>query len=147
MALRDVELEVAKLLEAAGLGSMSSNPPTLYAGPFPAGSPDVVLSVVDFGSGENAEPHLGGAGRVSLTAEVTVRVRGEKHRYAEARGKALEAWAACWEGRPASSLHVVPSGSGPTYLGPDPSGRHQFSFTVRVRYRASSSAGSLTPDT
>jgi hypothetical protein len=146
MALRDCAADLVAVLEAAGVGSTSATPPTLYSAPFPASGPEVLVSVVDFGGGEDAESHLGGSGRVSLTPEVTVRVRGPRHQYLEARDKAAAAWAACWYHAVGGYVRAVPSGNGPTYLGPDASGRHQFSFTVRMEYRATTAAGSVTPD-
>lgn len=147
MSLRDAAADLVAVLEAAGVGSTSSTPPTLYSAPFPSEAKDVLVSVVDFGSGEDAEPHLGGAARLSLVPEVTVRVRGQPHRYAEARDKAAEVWIACWYPEVAGYVRVVSAGNGPTYLGPDPSGRHQFSFTVRMEYRATAPAQSVSPDT
>ncbi|MFL5344359.1 MAG: hypothetical protein ACJ8AT_06185 [Hyalangium sp.] len=147
MALRDAAADLLAALESAGVGSTSSSPPTLYSAPLPAGGPEALVSVVDFGAAEDAEPRLGGAGRTSLSPEVTVRVRGERHAFAAAQALAQAAWAACWYPAVEGYVRVVPSGSGPSYLGPDPSGRHQFSFTVRMEYRATAAAGGVTPDT
>lgn len=146
MALRDCAADLVAVLEAAGVGSTTSTPPTLYSAPFPAGGPEVLVSVVDFGPGEDAEVFLGGGERAALAPEVTVRVRGERHRYKEARDKAVAAWVASWYPVVAGYVRVVPQGNGPTYLGPDPSGRHQLSFTVRMEYRATAPSQSVTPD-
>jgi hypothetical protein len=146
MSLRDAAGDLVAVLAAADVGSTSSSPPTLYSAPFPATGPDVLVSVVDFGAGEDAQVHLGGAGRLTLAPEVTVRVRGERHRYAEARDMASAAWVACWYPEVDGYVRAVPSGNGPAYLGPDPTGRHQFSFTVRMEYRATAPAQSVTPD-
>jgi hypothetical protein len=146
MALKDCEMDVAELLEEAGVGSTSTTPPTLYAGPFPSTGPDALVNVQDVGAGEGAEQLLGGGGRVALAPEVTVRVRGVRHQYAEARTAAFAAWQALWEARPEGYVRMVPLGSGPGYVGPDEVGRHRFSFTVRCEYRATGAAGTVTPD-
>lgn len=146
MSLRDAAEDVAAVLEAASVGSTTATPPTLYTAPFPSAGPDVLVSVVDFGTGEDVELFLGGAGRAALAPEVTVRVRGERSRYQEARTLATMAWEALWYAEVTGYVRIVPQGAGPTYLGPDPSGRHQFSFTVRCEYRATTSAGTVTPD-
>lgn len=146
MGLRDAEADLVAVLEAAGAGSTSSTPPTLFSSPFPADSRDTSCSVVDFGAGEDVEPHLGGASRATVVPEVTVRVRGERSQFKQARELAQAAWEACWYPEVAGYVRVVPQGSGPTYLGPDPNGRHQFSFTVTMEYRATAPSQSVTPD-
>src|SRR5689334_20360687 len=99
MALRDAEQDLVLLLEAAGVGStMATAPdtaPNLIAGPMPVDGPDEMVNVQDLGSGEDALPFLGGGGRVALSPEVTVRVRGPRRQYLAAREKAVAAWVAC----------------------------------------------------
>ncbi|WP_224364224.1 minor capsid protein [Hyalangium versicolor] len=135
MPLRDVELDVATLLEAAGLGSMSSNPPTLYAGPFPASAPEILISCLSSG-GETPEDYLAGTSRAYFRPEVTVRVRGPREKYRATLQRALDAWEALYGVQTPEYVLVKAQGAGPAYLGPDENGRHRFSFTVQLAYTA-----------
>jgi hypothetical protein len=150
MSLRDEEVDVVAVLEEVGLGSTTSTPPTLYAGPIPGTAPDELFSVQNLGGGENAEQLLGGGGRVAMVPEVTVRHRGAREgtpgAYANARAAAAQAWEALWARYPEGYVRWVPQGTGPTYLGVDPEGRHLHSFTVLCEHRATTSTGVVTPD-
>jgi hypothetical protein len=145
MPLKDVELDVATVLQAASIGSMSASPPTLYAGPFPNTAPDAMVAVAELSDpGEDLE-QLGGGGRLALVHELTVQVRGPRSLFAPAKAKAVAAWEALREVTPADYVWWRPTGK-PVNLGQDDMGRWRFSFTLRVEYRATATAGTVTPD-
>jgi hypothetical protein len=144
MPLKDVKQDVVDVLEAASVGSTSTNPPTLYRGPYPASAPDAMVAVVELGdSGEDVE-YLG-RNRHVLVHEITVQVRGPRNNFAAAEEKATAAWEANVATTPAGYVRWRPE-SKPVHLGPDEMGRHRFTFTLRVEYGATASPGSLTPD-
>lgn len=138
--LKDVELDVARLLEAAGLGSLADGLPTLYAGPYPAGAPDAFMACRASG-GEAPERYLAGTGRALHQETVTVLVRGERgpNGYLEGRTRAHAAWEALFESFPEGYVQVVAEGAGPMWLGEDDEGRPRWSFTTRTAYFSSMS--------
>lgn len=144
MSLKDVKQDVVDVLEAAGVGSTTSTPPTLYRGPFPASAPDAMVAVVELSDpGEDVE-YLG-RGRELLVHELTVQVRGPRHDFAAAEEKAVAAWQANKATTPAGYRSWRPKGK-PVALEQDDVGRWQFSFTLRVEYGATTAPGSVTPD-
>ncbi len=145
MPLKDVKQDVVDVLEAAGVGSTSSSPPTLYRGPYPAGAPDAMVAVVELSDTGDDVEHLGGAGRLTLVHEPTIQVRGPRNQYSPAEEKAVAAWEALREVTPSGYTWWRPTGK-PVPLGQDDMGRWQFSFTLRVEYRATVAPGSVTPD-
>jgi len=145
VSLKDVKHDVVDVLEAADVGSTSSTPPTLYRGPFPATAPDAMVAVVELSDPGEDEEHLGGAGRMTLVHELTIQVRGPKHQFLPAEEKAVAAWEVLREVTPAGYTWWRPTGK-PVNLGQDASGRWQFSFTLRVEYRATTGPGTVTPD-
>lgn len=144
MPLKDVQQDVVDVLEAAGVGSTSANPPTLYRGPHPP-EPDAMVAVVELSDTGEDEEHLGGRGRMTLVHELTVQVRGPRNLYLPAEEKAVEAWEALREVTPAGYTWWRPTGK-PVNMGQDDIGRWQFSFTLRVEYRATVGPGTVTPD-
>jgi len=133
--LRDVELDVAQLLEAAGLGTLADGLPTLYAGPFPAQAPDSFLAVRESTS-EPPEKYLAASGTARHRASVAVLVRQARgpNAYAEGRERARAAWEALYDRHPEGYVHVDALDGGPTFLGEDDDGRPQWSFNVGVEY-------------
>ena len=109
MSLRDVELDVAVLLEAAGLGSLSGPVPTLYPGPFPETAPDAMVACRKSG-GETPEPYLGNTGLHLHRETVTVLVRGtaEPGSYTDSGNQARAAWSALFELYPGEYVRMVP---------------------------------------
>lgn len=137
MALRDVELDVAQLLEAAGLGSMATSPPTLYAGYFPADKPEQLVAVRDTG-GDDPEEHLGTGGAI-FHPEVQVLVRAGTR--TAARELAVASYEALRLKRTDAYALIRPAGSGPLSSGKDANGRHVFTFNVELEYAAASAPG------
>lgn len=135
MAPRDVELDVATLLQAAGHGSLSGNPPTLYAGPFPATAPDAMIACLASG-GEQPAKYLGGDGTAVYRPKVTVLVRGARGAgsYANARQRSCNAWQSLYEAQRSTYLQFLMQEPQPNFLGRDENGRPQFSFTVQLEY-------------
>lgn len=133
--LKDVELDVARLLEAAGLGSLADGLPTLYAGPYPPGAPDTFMACRASG-GEPPERYLAGTGAALHQETVTVLVRGERgpSGYLDSRARAHAAWEALFEARPQGYVRVAVDGAGPTWLDEDDEGRPQWSFTASAWY-------------
>ncbi|MBN9687124.1 MULTISPECIES: minor capsid protein [unclassified Corallococcus] len=128
--LRDVELHVAEVLDAAGLGiSRTSSPPTLYRGPWPGSAPARMVAVREV-SGDGPEDYMG-TGRSYLQPDVQVLARALT--YADAQALARRCW---------SVLHLaaVPGyvscrcEGAPAYMGPDDKQWHRFSFTVTLAY-------------
>ncbi len=138
MRLKDTELDIARLLEAAGLGTLSGPTPTLFAGPYPANAPDAFLACQQ-SSAEPPAKYLG-TGAAYHVETVTVLVRGtrEPDGYTESRNRAEAAWEALFEARPAGYVRVEAE-SRPHYLGPDEDDRPQWSFTVSVEYASAPS--------
>ena len=145
MPLKDVKQDVVEALEAAGVGSTSANPPTLYRGPFPSSAPDAMAAVVELSDPGEDEEHLGGGGRLTLVHELTVQVRGPRHQFLPAEEKAVAAWEALRKAAPAGYTQWRPTGK-PVALRQDDMGRWLFSLTLRVEYRARVAAGGVTPD-
>ena len=78
--LRDVELDLAGIIEAASLGvSMNANQPSLYAGPFPSSAPQTMIAV-RFAGGDDSEDFIT-TGNALFSPEAQVQVRGEPGRY------------------------------------------------------------------
>lgn len=133
MTPRDVELELAQLLEAAGLGvSMTASPPTLYAGRFPVTGPDRLVCVRH--TGGVGEVYLGGGGL--LEPDVQVVVRGEREAYTETRALAVATWTALHLARAPGYVSVQCEGAGPVQQPPDEKGRPRFSFNLVARHNA-----------
>ncbi|QDF05009.1 hypothetical protein [Myxococcus xanthus] len=134
MTPRDVELELAAYLEAAGLDlSTTSNPPTLYPGPFPTSAPPRMVCL----------RHTGGEGslylgtrRGVLSADVQVIVRGAKASYTATRGLAARCWTALHLARVPGYVDMWCEGAGPHYMGPDASDYPRFVFNLAARYSA-----------
>lgn len=132
--LRDPELELAEILNASGLGvSMTSSPPSLYAGPIPAAAPDRVVAV-QFSGGPSSDDYVNTGVRL-FAPELEVTVRGTG--YKATLDLALAAfWALHLPNHPAYS-QIKAEGAGPLYAGPDESGRHVFEFDVSCSYSVS----------
>jgi hypothetical protein len=144
VALRDVELDIATLLQAAGLGlSMSANPPTLYAGPFPESAPDLMVAV-RFAGGPESEDYIV-RGQSLFSPEAQVLVRGTPGKYDEARALALQVFEALHLPSQSGYLTIKPEGAGPAYLGVDENHRHRFQVDVAAVYVAASTAGGFVP--
>ncbi|WP_426750178.1 hypothetical protein [Myxococcus sp. Y35] len=134
MTPRDVELELAAHLEAAGLGlSTTTNPPTLYPGPFPTSAPPRFVCVRHTG-GEGGL-YLG-TGRGVLSADVQVVVRGPRASYTATRELAVRCWTALHLARVPGYVDVRCEGAGPYYMGPDGEGGPRFVFNLAARYSA-----------
>ncbi|NVJ05225.1 hypothetical protein HUW63_08240 [Myxococcus sp. AM001] len=134
MTPRDVELELAAFLEAAGLSlSTTSNPPSLYPGPFPASGPPQLVCIRHTG-GEGGL-YLG-TGRGVLAADVQVVVRGPKASYTATRELAARCWTALHLARVPGYVDVRCEGAGPHYMGPDGEGLPRFVFSLTARYSA-----------
>lgn len=138
MSLRDCELDVAKLLEAAGLGSLADGAPTLFAGPFPANAPDALIACRLSGS-EPPVKYVGGVGQAYHRERVTVLVRGtrEPGSYTESGTRARAAWAALYDLQPDGYVRVDLEDGAPIYNGPDEEDRPRWSFTVGLEYVSS----------
>ncbi|EPX62545.1 hypothetical protein D187_008733 [Cystobacter fuscus DSM 2262] len=135
--LKDVELDVARLLEAAGLGSLADGLPTLYAGPYPPGAPDAFIAC-RFSGGEKPEKYLAGARTALHRCTVTVLVRAARgpDGYSEGSARARAAWEALYDAHPEGYVSVDVEDGGPTYLGEDEEGRPRWSLTVGVLYHS-----------
>ncbi|HEX5750021.1 MAG TPA: hypothetical protein VFZ09_27575 [Archangium sp.] len=146
MSLRDVELDVALLLEAAGLGSTSANPPTLYPGPYPATAPDAFIACRHSGA-EKPEKYLANTGLAYHRESVTVMVRGtrEPGSYVTDGARARAAWSALYDLHPSEYVLVDPEDGGPTYLGDDEEHRPRWSFTVGLEYLSATAPGVVVP--
>ena len=133
--LKDEELDVARLLEAAGLGSLADGLPTLYAGPFPATAPDAFVAC-RLATSEPPEKYLAGAGTALHRCTVTVLVRGARgpNAYVDSRERARAAWEALYDRHPAGYVHVDSGEGAPTFLGEDGEQRPQWSLSVSVVY-------------
>jgi hypothetical protein len=134
--MRDVERDCALLLEAAGLGSTTSNPPSIYAGPFPATAPEAFIACRADGSGGAPEVFLGGTGERLHTRGVKVQVRGEREPagYLAAKERAEAAHEALTDAYPVGYVRVMVVDAGPAYVGTDDQGRHLFSFNSEWTY-------------
>ncbi|PTL79092.1 minor capsid protein [Vitiosangium sp. GDMCC 1.1324] len=141
MRLRDVEVEVALLLEAAGLGSTTSTPPTIYAGPFPASAPDAMISCLHSGA-EEPEQYLANTGQSYHRESVSVLVRGtrEPNSYVVDGARARAAWSALYDLHPDGYVTVDPEDGAPIYNGPDEQDRPRWSFSVSLEYLSASSS-------
>ncbi|MFY0567067.1 hypothetical protein ACN28E_24960 [Archangium lansingense] len=146
MSLRDVEVDVALLLEAAGLGGTTSSPPTIYAGPIPAGAPDAIIACRDSPE-EEPEQYLANTGLVYHRDSVTVLVRGTRApgSYVTDGARARAAWSALFDLHPAEYVRVSPQDGRPTYLGTDNEQRHLWSFTVGLEYLSATAPGVVVP--
>ncbi len=136
MSLRDCELDVAKLLEAAGLGTLADGAPTLFAGPFPASVPDAFIACRQ-SSSPKPEKYLGNVARAYLRPTVTVLVRGASgpDSYTESGARARAAWAALYSRTDVPGyVWIDPEEGEPTYLGEDEQHRPRWSFTVTCEY-------------
>jgi hypothetical protein len=133
--LRDAEVDVAKLLEAAGLGTLAPPHPTLFAGPYPASAPDALIACRHSGA-EKPEKYLANTGLAYHRESVTVQVRGTRapDGYAESGARARAAWSALFDVHPDEYVLVDPEDGGPTYLGEDEEQRPRWSFTVGLEY-------------
>lgn len=146
MSLRDVELDVTLLLEAAGLGSTSSNPPTLFAGPFPASAPDALIACRHSGA-EKPEKYLANTGLALHRETVTVLVRGTRKpgSYVTDGARARTAWSALFDLHPDEYELVDPEDGAPRYLGEDEEQRPRWSFTVELEYLSATAPGVVVP--
>ncbi|MFP2962838.1 minor capsid protein [Myxococcus sp. 1LA] len=134
MTPRDVELDLATFLEAAGLDlSTSTNPPTLYPGPFPDSAPSRMVCLRHTG-GESGL-YLG-TGSGVVAADVQVIVRGPKKSYTDTRAVAVRCWSALHLARIPGFVEVRCEGAGPTFMGPDGEDRPRFVFNLTARYAA-----------
>lgn len=134
MTPRDVELELAAYLEAAGLDlSSATNPPTLYPGPFPTSAPPRMVCLRHTG-GETGL-YLG-TRRGVLSADVQVIVRGPKGSYTTTRELAARCWTALHLARVPGYVDVRCEGAGPHYMGLDGEGSPRFVFNLAARYSA-----------
>nr|WP_217918482.1 hypothetical protein [Myxococcus sp. AM010] len=125
---------MAAFLEAAGLElSTTSNPPSLYPGPFPVSGPPQLVCVRHTG-GEGGL-YLG-TGRGVLAADVQVVVRGPKASYTATRELAVRCWTALHLARVPGYVDVRCEGAGPHYMGPDGEGFPRFVFNLAARYSA-----------
>jgi hypothetical protein len=133
--LKDVEMDVARLLEAAGLGSLANGLPTLYAGPYPVGAPDAFIAC-RLSSAEKPEKYLANVGTARHRCTVTVLVRAARgpDGYLEGSARARAAWEALYDAHPEGYVHVDAEDGGPTYLGEDEGERPRWSLTVDVAY-------------
>jgi len=128
---RDVELELAQYLDAAGLGvTTGGNPPSLYAGPFPVDGPDKLVCV-RFTGGEGGA-YLGGGGL--LEPECQVVVRGLRGAVTATRELAVACWTALHLARVPGYVSVWCEGAGPLAQPPDDRQRPRFSFNVVARH-------------
>ncbi|WAM28512.1 hypothetical protein [Myxococcus sp. NMCA1] len=134
MTPRDVELELAAYLEAAGLSlSTTSNPPTLYPGPFPLKAPPRMVCLRY--TGGEAGLYLG-TRRGVLAADVQVIVRGPQASYTATRDFAAQCWATLHLARVPGYVDVQCEGAGPHYMGLDASDYPRFVFNLAARYSA-----------
>ncbi|MET0404224.1 MAG: hypothetical protein ABW123_17560 [Cystobacter sp.] len=142
--LKDVELDVARLLEAAGLGSLADGLPTLYAGPYPAGAPDAFISC-RLSSSEKPEKYLANTGTAMHRCTVTVLVRATRgpDDYIKGTARARAVWGVLYDAPPEGYVHVEPEDGGPTYLGEDEEGRPQWLLTICLLFHSS---GTRLPD-
>ncbi|ATB41141.1 hypothetical protein CYFUS_006603 [Cystobacter fuscus] len=133
--LKDVELDVARLLEAAGLGSLADSLPTLYAGPYSPGAPDAFIAC-RLSASEKPEKYLANAGMALHRCTVTVLVCGERgpDGYSEGSARARAAWEALYDAHPEGYVRVDVEDGGPTFLGEDEEGRPRWSLTVEAEY-------------
>ncbi|RKH64119.1 phage tail terminator protein [Corallococcus aberystwythensis] len=130
--LRDVELHVAQVLDAAALGvSRTATPPSLYTGPMPAAAPPQAVAVREV-PGDAPEDYLG-TGRSYLQPDVQVLVRGLT--YLEAQALARRCWSALHLAAAPGYVSCRAQGQ-PAYLGEDGNHRHRFVFTVTLAYTA-----------
>ncbi|MCY1080296.1 hypothetical protein [Archangium lansingense] len=146
MSLRDCELDVATLLQAAGVGSLAGPTPTLYAGPYPASAPDAMTSCRHSGA-EKPEKYLANTGLAKHTESVTVLVRGtrEPNAYTESGTRARAAWSALYDLHPPEYETVDLEDGGPTYLRDDEEQRPLWSFTVGLEYLSATAPGVVVP--
>jgi hypothetical protein len=136
VSLRDTELDVAKLLEAAGLGSLADGSPTLFAGPYPTSAPDAFISCRQTDA-DPPEKYLGNVPLRRHRETVTVLVRGgrEPGAYSASRSRALAAWQALAERYDVPGYDSIDCQEGaPNYLGEDEEQRPQWSFSVSCEY-------------
>lgn len=146
MSLRDTELDVALLLEAAGLGSTTSNPPSLYAGPIPAGAPDAMIACLDAG-GDQPEKYLANTGLSLHRDSLQVLVRGSPAPGSDkdTGDRARDAWAALYDLHLDEYIRIDPTEGRPTRQAPDEEGRPRWSFTVELEYLSASAPGVVVP--
>ncbi|MFY0577979.1 minor capsid protein [Cystobacter fuscus] len=138
MALRDVELDIALVLEAAGLGlSMADVEPTLYAGPIPEAAPDRLVAVRGLSGGE-PEDYLGNVTAI-YRPEVQVIIRGNRNGYRDTLALASACFELLRNIRPSGYIRIDVESSQPEYMGADDLDRHRFIFTVNTEYRATNS--------
>ncbi|MBJ6762806.1 hypothetical protein JGU66_18740 [Myxococcaceae bacterium JPH2] len=132
--LRDVELHVAQVLDAAGLGlSMSSKPPSLYVGRFPEQARHALVVVREV-AGDAPLDYLG-TGRSWLAPDVQVYVRGEPRQYQAAQALARRCWSVLHRAQVPGYSSCLAQGM-PSYMGPDGAEAHRFAFTVTLGYAA-----------
>lgn len=130
--LRDVELHVAEVLDAAGLGvSRTSSPPSLYRGPWPLSAPAQVVAVREV-PGDAPEDYMG-TGRSFLQPDVQVLVRALT--YPEAQALARRCWSVLHLAAVPGYVSCRAQGL-PSYLGADDNQRHRFVFTITLTYVA-----------
>ncbi|QQR46524.1 hypothetical protein JKA73_10840 [Myxococcus xanthus] len=132
MTPRDVELELAAYLEAAGLGlSTATNPPTLYPGPFPTKAPPRMVCLRH--TGGEAGLYLG-TGRGVLSSDVQVIVRGPQASYTATRELAVRCWTALHLAGVTGYVDVRCEGAGPHFMGLDSGDLPRFVFNLTARY-------------
>lgn len=132
--LRDVELELAGVLNTAGLTGVSFGAGNLFAGPM---NTDAGLAIAVRESSGETEMFIADAhGLLSTTVQVLV--RGTEGSYQTTRQLAIAAWEALWlpAGGVAGYVVVRSQGTGPVSLGPNPNGEFVFVFDVVATYEA-----------
>ena len=134
--LKDVELNVARLLEAAGLGSLANGAPPFFPGPFPEGAVDAFMACRLATGGEAPGKYLANAGTSLHRVVVTVLVRDARGPggYLAGFARARAAWEAMYDTYPEGYVHMVAQDGGPTYIGEDEDGRPRWTFTVEAVY-------------
>jgi hypothetical protein len=124
----------ASLLAAAGLGSTTSTPPTLYVGQYPEVAPDAMMALRELGG---AEPELYlGARAMLLEVELQVLVRGSRNTAGATLERARQAWAALVAAKVPDGYASMRPGSLPEWAGEDENGRPRYSFRFTYLYRA-----------
>ncbi|WP_395840245.1 hypothetical protein [Cystobacter fuscus] len=79
--------------------------PTLYAGPYPPGAPDAIMTC-RFSGGEKPEKYLAGTRTALHRCTVTVLVRGECGPDGYSEGIARAAWEAMYDAHPEGYVYV-----------------------------------------
>lgn len=146
MSLRDTELDVALILQEAGLGSLEDGQPDLFAGPFPSSAPDALVCCRRTDA-DKPEKYLGAVGLRLHRERVRVLVRGGSgpDAYKESGDRARAAWSALFEFYPDEYVQVDPDDGGPSYDGVDDERRPLWSFAVGLEYVSATAGGVVVP--